>query len=68
MSGTRPFGEPAYDRIVANDADTFALRDGYPISPGHSLIVPRWHIASLADLEPDEARSLWSLGVAARLE
>jgi diadenosine tetraphosphate (Ap4A) HIT family hydrolase len=61
MNGNCPFCEPAPERIVASAPLALALRDAYPISPGHALIVPRRHIASLVDLQPDEARSLWAL-------
>jgi diadenosine tetraphosphate (Ap4A) HIT family hydrolase len=30
------------------------LRDGFPISPGHTLIVPRRHVGSFFDLTSDE--------------
>jgi diadenosine tetraphosphate (Ap4A) HIT family hydrolase len=53
-------------RIIAGDAHAFALRDGYPVSPGHTLIVPRRHVASLAQARPEELRSLWTLLAQAR--
>jgi diadenosine tetraphosphate (Ap4A) HIT family hydrolase len=31
-----------------------ALWDGFPVSPGHALIVPRRHVANLFDCEPAE--------------
>jgi diadenosine tetraphosphate (Ap4A) HIT family hydrolase len=31
------------------------------VSPGHTLIVPRRHVASLAQARPEEWRSLWAL-------
>jgi diadenosine tetraphosphate (Ap4A) HIT family hydrolase len=30
------------------------LRDGFPTSPGHTLIVPRRHVASFVALGSDE--------------
>ena len=53
-------------RIIAGDAHALALRDGYPVSPGHTLIVPRRHVASLAQARPEELRSLWTLLAQAR--
>ena len=49
------------ERIVSADALAVVVRDAYPISPGHTLIVPRRHVASISEVTPDELRSLWSL-------
>lgn len=38
-----------------------ALRDGFPVSPGHTLVVPRLHVASLFDLPDAERNALWTL-------
>ncbi len=35
------------------------IRDAYPISPGHSLIVPKRHIASWFDLTEEESSRLF---------
>ncbi len=37
------------------------LRDGFPISPGHTLIIPKRHIASFFETTPDERNELLSL-------
>lgn len=41
-------------------ATTTTLRDGYPVSLGHSLVVPVRHIASLFDLPADEIAAVWA--------
>ncbi len=46
---------------LASNASVVAFADGYPVSPGHALIVPRRHVASLFDLTIEEAAALWSL-------
>jgi diadenosine tetraphosphate (Ap4A) HIT family hydrolase len=61
MPDNCPFCDPEPGRILASEPLAIGLRDGFPISTGHALIVPRRHIASLIDLEPDEARALWAL-------
>lgn len=38
--------------VVAEDDQTLAFLDIRPISPGHSLVVPKVHAARLADLPP----------------
>lgn len=44
------------DRIIAESDDTLTIRDGFPISPGHTLIIPKRHVASFFDTT-DEERS-----------
>ncbi len=56
-----PFCTFPRERIVSADALAVVVRDAYPISPGHTLIVPRRHVASISEVTPDELRSLWSL-------
>ncbi|MBU0596379.1 HIT domain-containing protein [Candidatus Bipolaricaulota bacterium] len=41
-----PFCSPAQQRIVAESELAVALRDGFPVSPGHTLVVPRRHVQS----------------------
>lgn len=56
-----PFCTFPRERIASADALAVVVRDAYPISPGHTLIVPRRHVASISEVTPDELRSLWSL-------
>ena len=37
------------------------IRDGYPISPGHTLIIPKRHVGSFFELEPHEQSALLDL-------
>ena len=36
--------------VVFEDADSFAFLDHRPLLPGHILLIPRQHFATLADL------------------
>ena len=56
-----PFCELDKDQIVANSSHGLAVRDGFPISPGHTLIVPRRHVASFFDLSSEEQSDLLEL-------
>ncbi len=38
-----------------------AFRDAYPVAPGHTLIVPRRHVAGFADLTGEERTDLLRL-------
>ena len=46
---------PFYDRpkIMEND-HAFAIYDGFPVSEGHALVVPKKQVISIFDLEVDE--------------
>ena len=46
---------------VAENDSCFAIRDGFPVAPGHTLIVPRRHVASFFDLTAIEKQDMASL-------
>ena len=56
-----PFCKIPYDRIIAADEVCFAIRDHYPVSTGHTLIIPRRHVASFRDMTSDEWNSVHRL-------
>ena len=41
--------------IICETATCVAFYDGYPVSPGHALIVPKRHVASYRDLTNHES-------------
>lgn len=49
--------EPA--RIVFGDDLIIALWDGFPVSPGHLLIIPKRHAATWFDANPAEQQAIW---------
>jgi diadenosine tetraphosphate (Ap4A) HIT family hydrolase len=53
-----PFCEPSADRILIERKHFRILRDGYPISPGHILIVPMRHVARWEETSQSEQRAL----------
>lgn len=65
-STTCPFCPPPADRIVASNGLAVAIRDGYPVSPGHTLVIPKRHVTSLDDMTKDESNAMWSLLAGAR--
>ena len=50
-----------YTRIIVTNDHALAIMDGFPISPGHALIIPKRHIASLFEATRDERDSLFDL-------
>ncbi|MFC3530907.1 HIT family protein [Vogesella facilis] len=56
-----PFCTLADDRVLLSNLHGTAIRDGFPISPGHTLIIPRRHIGSFFELEDVERMALLEL-------
>jgi len=56
-----PFCSLDPKRVIGSSDLAVALRDGYPVSPGHTLIVPRRHVGSLRDVTTDEWLAIWLL-------
>ena len=56
-----PFCNLTKDRIVDEDRNFVVIRDGYPISPGHTLIIPKRHVGSFFELEEQERQTLFKL-------
>ena len=62
-----PFCELPPSRIVAGDDLAVVIRDGFPVSPGHTLIIPRRHIGSFFDTSHAERAGLLRFLAEARL-
>lgn len=45
---------------LGTSADAVDFPDAFPVSPGHTLIVPRRHEADLFALEPTSLAAVWS--------
>lgn len=43
------------------NVSAIAFRDAYPVSPGHTLVIPQRHVASLFDTTPDERAAMFEL-------
>jgi diadenosine tetraphosphate (Ap4A) HIT family hydrolase len=56
-----PFCHLAPDRVSHSSAHAHAFADAYPVTEGHTLVVPTRHVASLFDLPPDEGADVWRL-------
>lgn len=42
------------DRIVDENALAYAIRDGFPVSPGHTLLIPKRHTLDYFGLTQEE--------------
>lgn len=56
-----PFCQIPEADIVAGNTSHIVIRDRFPVSPGHSLIIPRRHVASLFELTAEEFNDLHAL-------
>lgn len=54
-----PFCSPPPERIIHENKLVSALYDGFPVSLGHALIIPRRHFASWEEAYMDEKISIW---------
>src|SRR5262249_24520400 len=56
-----PFCRPERSRIRLESRSALALLDAFPVTQGHTLVVPRRHVASLFDLPEEEQAAVWML-------
>ncbi|MDK9704489.1 MAG: HIT family protein [Sulfuritalea sp.] len=61
-----PFCTLAPERILVADDLGVVFRDGFPVSPGHTLVIPRRHVGSFFDLTPEERDAIMALLDAAK--
>jgi diadenosine tetraphosphate (Ap4A) HIT family hydrolase len=56
-----PFCTLPAHRIVAANELALMFRDGFPISPGHTLVIPKRHIGSFFDATRQERDAMLNL-------
>lgn len=57
-----PFCKAESEReIIASSSLSIAFFDGFPVSPGHALIIPKRHVSSFFDLSKEEQLDLLKL-------
>ncbi len=61
MNTPCPFCNIEPNRIVAENGLAVAVRDSYPVSVGHTLVLPREHKAALFDLSTQTRAAMWQL-------
>ena len=45
-------------RILTQNQHGFVIRDGFPVTEGHALIIPKRHVGSFFDITDEERQSL----------
>jgi len=58
MSEDCPFCRPAVGRLFHLGESVLGIWDGYPVSPGHALLVPKRHFADWFEATGEEQREL----------
>ena len=65
MSDSRPTDCPfcslPAERILKRNALALAVGDAFPVSAGHTLIIPRRHVISFFELTEDEVTAIYRL-------
>jgi diadenosine tetraphosphate (Ap4A) HIT family hydrolase len=56
-----PFCVLPAEQILLANRHGVVVRDGFPVSPGHTLVIPRRHLASYFDLQEEERNALLAL-------
>jgi diadenosine tetraphosphate (Ap4A) HIT family hydrolase len=55
------FCQRALDDVLIFNEAAVAFRDGFPVTDGHTLVVPRRHVTSVFELAPAEFAGIWQL-------
>ncbi|KPV41530.1 HIT family hydrolase [Thiohalorhabdus denitrificans] len=58
MSGNCPFCELAEDRVLWSDDEVRVVADGFPVTPGHMLVITRRHVGSYFQTTDTERASI----------
>lgn len=56
-----PFCSLPAERILGGNALAVWIRDAFPVSDGHSLVIPRRHVGSFFDLGAEERSAMLEL-------
>ena len=49
------------DRVIDQTDHTFVIRDAFPVTEGHTLFIPKRHVADYFDLDPNETSDIQEL-------
>ena len=61
MTKPCPFCTLPPERIIDSNDLALVIRDGYPVSPGHTLIIPKRHIGSWFEITREEQSAMLDL-------
>jgi len=55
-----PFCSLEAERVWLSSFSALAAFDGFPVTSGHTLVIPKQHLTSVFDLSPYEQQEIWS--------
>jgi diadenosine tetraphosphate (Ap4A) HIT family hydrolase len=55
-----PFCNLPQERVILETKTALAFLDAYPVTEGHTLVIPKRHAVSLFDLPPAELEHVWT--------
>ena len=58
---SKPVRMTGFRKIVESNDSFFAIRDNYPVSKYHTLLIPKRHVTDIFNLYGDETLSLFRL-------
>jgi hypothetical protein len=61
MNKECPFCSLRTDRIIQENGTAFWILDGFPVSQGHSLIIPKRHVGSFFEVNAEERVGMLAL-------
>lgn len=61
MTKPCPFCALPLERIIDSNDLAMVIRDGYPVSPGHTLVIPKRHIGSWFEITLEEQSAILDL-------
>ena len=61
MNESCPFCAPLASRVVDQNMHAVWIRDGFPVSLGHSLVIPKRHVGSFFEVGAEERAALLDL-------
>ena len=61
MTKPCPFCTLPPERIIDSNDLALVIRDGYPVSTGHTLVIPKRHIGSWFEITPEEQSAMLDL-------
>ena len=56
-----PFCKMTPSRIIASNDVVYAIRDSFPVSEGHTLVLPNRHVENWFEASEEEQQAIWKL-------
>ena len=58
MEAQCPFCNLPKERVWFESKDSLAILDGFPLTPGHTLVIPKRHVLSVFELPQEQLNDL----------